>query len=251
MKISKERVVAVIPARLESSRLPNKPIADICGIPMIVHVLKRCHLSKTLDDVIVATDSKEIFNMVTSHHGKAIMTSSSHKTGTDRVAEAAKSIDADIIVNVQGDEALVNPESIDKVVSELIENPDINVGILINPFSKRNSPSDIKAVFDKNMDILYFSRGDIPSNARSENPIMYKAYHIVPFRTEFLLQYSEMEQTTLEKAEFNEYLRILENGYKIRAVEVDSDAVSVDTSEDLEFVRRKMLSDKYFPIYAH
>ena len=244
------KAVAILPARLESSRLPRKALLDIGGLPMIVHVYKRCLLAKRLDDVFVATDNEEIRAEVERHGGKVIMTSSDHETGTDRIAEAAAELDAEIIVNVQGDEALVNPEYIDKVVAALQENPDINVGILVNPYSKRNSPSDIKAVLTRDNDVMYFSRADIPSDARAENPPMLKAYHIVPFRKAFLLQYTQWEKGALERIEFNEYLRILERGYKIRAVQVESDAVSVDTIDDLKYVRNRMAADPFFENYS-
>ncbi len=245
-----EKIVAIIPARIESSRLPRKALVDILGLPMIVHVLKRCLLAKSLNDVYVATDSDEIRKVVESYGGKVIMTSSRHQTGTDRIAEAAEQIDAEIVVNVQGDEALVNPQYIDKAVSELHKNPDINVSILVNPFSKRNSTSDIKVVLDESNDVMYFSRSDIPSNARANNTQMLKAYHIVPFRKSFLIQYAHWEKGALEQIEHNEYLRIIEKGYKIRAVHVESDAVSVDTQQDLEYVGDKMLTDPWFIKYA-
>jgi 3-deoxy-manno-octulosonate cytidylyltransferase (CMP-KDO synthetase) len=216
---------------------------------MIVHVFKRCLLAKKLDEVYVATDSNEIKEVVEKHGGKVIMTSCNHETGTDRIAEAATKLNAEIIVNVQGDEVLVNPEHIDKVVAELHDNPDVNVGILVNPFSKRNTPSDIKTVLTRDNDVMYFSRADIPSDARVSEPPLLKAYHIIPFRKAFLLKYARWEKGKLERIEFNEYLRILERGHKIRAVIVESDAVSVDTAEDLEFVRGKMLKDPYFPQY--
>ena len=244
-----QRVVAILPARIESSRLPRKVLLDICGLPMIVHVFKRCLLAKKLDEVYVATDSNEIKGVVENHGGKVIMTSHNHQTGTDRIAEAAKNIDAEIVVNVQGDEALVNPNHIDKVVDELLENPDINVGILVSPYFKKNSPSDIKVVLNNNNDILYSSRSDIPSDSRTKNPSMLKAYHIVPFRKPFLLKFTKWEKGILEKIEFNEYLRILEYGERFRAIRVDSDAISVDTIDDLEYVREQMQSDLWFPQY--
>lgn len=243
------KTVAILPARIESSRLPRKALLDICGLPMIVHVYRRCLLARNLDEVYVATDSFEIKDTVEKYGGKVIMTSPDHQTGTDRIAEAAKDIKAEIIVNVQGDEALVNPLYIDKVVAELQNNSDINVGILVNPYSKKNSPSDIKVVLDKNNDVLYVSRSDIPSNSRFENPSMLKAYHIVPFRKKFLLLFTQLEKGILEVIEYNEYLRIIEHGFKIRAVHVESDAVSVDTIEDLEYVRTLMPKDVWFSQY--
>jgi len=243
------KIVAIVPSRLESSRLPRKALLEICGLPMIVHVYRRCLLAKKLDQVYVATDSIEIKESVEMHGGKVIMTSSSHKTGTDRIAEAAQNIDADIIVNIQGDEALVNPLYINKVVAELEANPNIDVGMLVNPYSKKNSPSDIKVVLNNNNDVLYLSRSDIPSNSRSKNSPMLKAYHIIPFRKKFLLEFTKLKKGNLEQIEYNEYLRIIEHGYKIRAVHVESDAVSVDTLEDLEYVRSEMSKDKWFPQY--
>ena len=244
-----QKAIAILPARLESSRLPRKALKDICGLPMIVHVFKRCLLSKKLDEVYVATDSFEIKEVVEKYGGKVIMTSSKHETGTDRIAEAALKLDAEIIVNIQGDEALVDPKYIDRVTNELIENPDINVGILVNSFSKKDSPSDIKVVLNKNNDVMYLSRSDIPSGSRQNNPPMLKAYHIVPFRKKFLLEFAQMDRGSLEKIEFNEYVRILENGERIRAVYVESDAVSVDTPEDLQYVREVMPYDLWFHQY--
>tara|TARA_B100000953_G_scaffold291756_1_gene278254 strand:+ start:140 stop:880 length:741 start_codon:yes stop_codon:yes gene_type:complete len=243
------KAVAIIPARLESSRLPNKALADILGLPMIVHVFKRCSLAKSLDAVYVATDNNKIRKVVEQYGGEVIMTSAEHQTGTDRIAEAAQDIDADIVVNVQGDEALVNPEYIDKAVDSLVNSSGADVAILVNPFNKRNSPSDIKAVLNEHDEIMYLSRADIPSDARVNNPQMIKAYHIVPLRKDFLLKYAKWEKTELEQIEFNEYLRILEKGYKIQAVRVESDAVSVDTEQDLEFVRGKMKMDKVSQLY--
>lgn len=247
---ARPKTITLIPARLESSRLPRKALADILGIPMIVHVYERCLLADTVDEVYVATDSREIEEAVKAHGGKVVMTASSHETGTDRIAEAAATLDADIIVNVQGDEALVDPNHIDAVVSVLHEDPSINVAILVNPFSKRDSPSDIKVVVNELNDVMYLSRADIPSDARTTNPPLLKGYHILPFRKDFLLQYASWEKGRLERIEYHEHLRILEKGYTIRAVEVESAALSVDTEEDLAFVRAEMSEDPFFQIYA-
>ena len=184
--MKKPKTIAIIPVRLESSRLPGKALLDICGLPMIVHVFKRCLLSENLDDVYVATDSKKVEHIVKSFNGKVIMTSNTHETGTDRIAEAAKNLNVDIVVNVQGDEALVNPAYIDKAVNVLYKNSDINISILVNPYKKRLTPSDIKVVLNENNDVMYFSRADIPSDSRVKNPPLLKAYHIVPFRKQFL-----------------------------------------------------------------
>lgn len=245
----KPSTIGIIPVRLESSRLPGKALLDICGLTMIRHVYLRCLQSKLLDRVIVATDNERIADEIFGFNGEVIMTGSHHETGTDRIAEAAENLDCDIVVNIQGDEALVNPEYIDAVVEALHNNPDINVAILVNPYFKINNPSDIKAVVNENMEILYLSRSDIPSNSRTPQPPMLKAYHILPFRRQFLLEYASWSKGKLERIEYNEYLRILEKGHKIKAVEVQSDAVSVDTVDDLEFVRSRMPADPVYQKY--
>lgn len=243
------KIVGIIPTRLESSRLPRKALLDICGLPMIIHVLKRASYSKLLDEVYVATDSDEISNIVQEHNGQVIMTGQHHNNGTERIAEAAEKIAADIIVNIQGDEALVNPKHIDQAVNILLDNEEVNVGLLVNKYYKKGVYSDIKAVLDKDNYVLYLSRNDIPSDSRTKDFPKLKAYHIVPFRKEFLIKYSKWEKSYLEKIEFNEYLRILERGYKIKAREVKSDAISVDTSSDLEYVRKVMINDSWYLKY--
>ncbi|HAQ23787.1 MAG TPA: 3-deoxy-manno-octulosonate cytidylyltransferase [Acidimicrobiaceae bacterium] len=240
---------AIIPVRIESSRLPRKALLDICGLPMVVHVYRRCLLAERLDDVVVATDSEEIRSVVEAHGGKVAMTSPEHQNGTERIAEAAEALDSEIVVNVFGDEALVNPASIDAVVAAVQDDPKVQVAILVNPFSKLNSPSDIKVVLDENDDVLYLSRSDIPSSSRTPNAPMLKAYHIVPFRREFLLDYATWPPGRLEQIEYHEHLRILERGHSIRAVHVESSAVSVDTVDDLEHVRRLMRDDPLLPRY--
>lgn len=234
---------------MESSRLPGKALLDICGLPMIVHVYMRCKLAKNLDEIFVATDSVTIQQMVVKYGGNVIMTSSEHETGTDRIAEAAQKIDAEIVVNIQGDEALVDPRHIDQVVQAMHNDSTLNVAILANNFYKKNSASDIKVVLNEKNDVMYFSRADIPSDSRSPNAPMLKAYHVIPFKKDFLLEFASWGKGVLERIEFNEYLRILEKGFRIHAVKVESNAISVDTQEDLEYVQKKMPTDKYFQIY--
>jgi len=242
------KVIGMIPVRLESSRLPEKALCDILGLPMIIHTLKRTQLAKTLDEVYVVTDSEVIKELVESYQGRVIMTSKTHQTGSDRLAEAAEYIEADIIVNIQGDEALVDPEHIDAGVKGLV-NSKAEISILLTQFSKKQSYDDIKAVVNLKNEIMYFSRNDIPSESRSPVEYSLKAYHVVSFRKDFLIKYSKLERTPLEKIEYNEYLRVLESGYAIQGVMVDSDAVSVDSDEDLKYVRKLMPADKLFQIY--
>lgn len=244
------KIVGMIPVRLESQRLPRKAMEDICGMKLIEHVYHRTKMSQRLDDVYVVTDSNEVKELIESINGKVIMTRSNHQTGSDRLAEAASKVECDIVVNIQGDEALVDPNDIDKVIDGFLDSKSADIAILVIPYSKKKSPSDIKVVLNKRNEVMYLSRADIPSDSRVEDNKMLKAYHIIPFKKEFLLAYSQLEKSPLEKIEFNEYLRVLENGYKIQAVFTERDVVSVDTLEDLEFVRSKMPTDEYFAKYS-
>lgn len=244
------KVVGMIPARLQSSRLPRKALVDICGMPMLAHVWHRCMLAESLDEVYVCTDSDEIRSVMEKAGAKVVMTSDKHETGSDRLAEAAGKVACDVVVNIQGDEALLKPEHVDAAVAGLAGDPSCDVALLVNPFRKYGSPSDIKVVLDEQDRVMYLSRSDIPSGARTPDPEMLKAYHVVPFRKDFLLQYAAWPKGRLERIEFNEYLRILEKGRKIKAVRVESSAVSVDTPEDLAWVRSQMPSDPVFARYG-
>lgn len=236
-------VVGMLPARLESSRLPEKALLDIAGLPMIVHTYKRSLFAKSLNEVYVVTDSNLIQKTVESYGGKVIMTGSHHKTGSDRLAEACLSVECDIVVNIQGDEPLVNPEHIDAIVEPLLLDPSIQIAVGVTPYQMKSCYSDIKAVLDLEGNVLYCSRADLPSDARTTVHEMLKMCFIVPFRKGFLLQYSSWAPTPLETVEYNEYLRVLEHGVKIRAVRVENANISVDTPEDLEEVRQLMQRD--------
>lgn len=244
------KIVGMVPARLESSRLPEKALADIAGLPMVVHTAKRAQLARSLDAVYLATDSPRIQGVAESHGVKVVMTGSHHQTGTDRLAEAVGCVESDIIVNIQGDEPLVRPDHIDTIVQAVIDDASVNVAMGATPYTRKNNPSDIKAVLDLQGDILYCSRSDLPSGARRAVGTMLKLCFIVAFRTPFLLEYASWEQTPLERIEYNEYLRILERGHRIRAVMIEDAAISVDTPEDLEIARDIMAEDRLRLSYA-
>ena len=242
------RVIGIIPVRLESKRLPEKALKEICGIPMILHTFKRAQLCSALDELYVATDNQQIYDLITNNNGKAIMTSTEHQVGTDRIAEAAQSLDCDIVVNIQGDEALLNPNHITASIEGLIRS-EAHISLLLTEFTKQKSSSDIKAVINLKNEIMYLSRSDIPFTLSGEFKPFYKAYHLVSFRKEFLMKYPTLERTPLEITEANEYLRVLEHGYKIQGVFSDSDSISVDTLQDLEYVRERMVKDIWYPLY--
>ena len=246
---TKQKIIGVIPSRYSSTRLPGKPLKDIAGLPMIIHVLKRAKMSELLDEVIVATDDQRIFELVEAYGGKAMMTDMSHNNGSERMYEVSQSIAGDIFVVINGDEALLKPEHIDVGVKGLLAS-EAPVSLLYNAFSKKHSPADFKVVFNRKKEIMYISRNDIPSDARSDEEYMFKAYHIMSFKKEFLDTYISLDQTPLDRIESHELLRVLENDYKIQGIEVESTAISVDTPEDLEYVRSVMPNDPLYRQYG-
>ena len=231
--------ICVIPARYASTRLPGKPLKDICGKPMICRVYDRACLAKNVAEVIVATDDERIFQAVEQNSGRAMMTRADHKTGTDRLAEVAEKFpDADIIVNVQGDEPLIEASLIDELIAQFAdENLQMaTVATELTDEAEMKNPNNVKVIFDKNHNALYFSRSLIPYPRNVGKSKVYKHIGIYAYRRKFLLDYAKMESTPLEQTESLEQLRALENGYKIRVIESDCKFVGVDTEEDLKLV---------------
>ena len=252
-------IIGIIPARLASSRLPRKPMADILGMPMIGHVYKRCKLSRILKEVYVATCDQEIANYIESIGGKAIMTLDTHERASDRTAEALEKIEKetgdkiDIVVMIQGDEPMVTPGMIDAAIEPLFLDKDIHVTNLMafmKTQKEHEDPAEVKVVVDKNNFAMYFSREPIPSRKKGATEIpMLKQVCIIPFRRNFLLEYNTMQQTPLEIIESVDMNRLLENGIKIKMVLRDEETYSVDTSADLANVNSKMKSDLYLKLY--
>lgn len=246
-------VIGIIPARLASSRLPNKPMADILGMPMIGHVYLRSKLSTTLDEVYVATCDTAIAEYIESIGGKAIMTADTHERASDRTAEALLKIEettlqkVDIVVMIQGDEPMVTPEMISASIEPLIDDPSINITNLMasmNSIEEHEDPAEVKVVVDKNNFALYFSREPIPSRKKGATNIpMLKQVCIIPFRRDFLLEYNQMEQTPLEIIESVDMNRLLENDIKIKMVMREEETYSVDTDADLKNVNKRMQND--------
>lgn len=252
-------IISIIPARMGSSRYPGKPMADILGLPMVAHVYKRVKMSKTLNEVYVATCDKEIYDYIESIGGKAVMTSTKHERCSDRCAEAMLKIEqsnskkCDIMVMVQGDEPLTYPEMIDEAVAPMLENSEILITNLMADLPDLNSfenPNEVKVVVDKYNNALYFSREAIPSRKKGilEVP-MKKQVCVIPFRRDFLLEYNKMEPTPLEVIESVDMMRILENGLKVKMVETDFITKAVDTKDDLEVVKNMMRNDKLVKEY--
>jgi 3-deoxy-manno-octulosonate cytidylyltransferase (CMP-KDO synthetase) len=254
MKDKKDAIIAVIPARYGSTRFPGKALADIKGRPMIQWVYESTKRSKLTNRVIVATDDDRILRVVKSFGGEAMMTSPHHATGTDRIAEVAKSLDCDIVVNVQGDEPLIHPEMIDEAIAPLARDASIPMGSLCRKIEDREEafdPNVVKVVFDKNNFALYFSRAPIPwdrdawagkgswKELKLSGPL-YKHIGLYVYRREFLLDYAALPRTTLEAAEKLEQLRALEHGHRIKLVITHYDSFGVDIPDDLGKILKRL-----------
>lgn len=240
------KTIGVIPARYKSSRLPAKPLADILGKPMIQHVYENAKKALHLDSVVVATDDERIFAAVKAFGGMVVMTSPDHASGTDRVAEVAATSDADLVVNVQGDEPLLDPSMIDECVQGLkdaLHDKDVGMSTLVKAIGEEayQDPSVVKLVKDARGRALYCSRSLIPyPRARTSSFKVFEHIGLYAYTKECLTRLSKMPPGELEQIEKLEQLRALENGISIQVVETkcDCELVSVDTQEDLERVRR-------------
>jgi 3-deoxy-manno-octulosonate cytidylyltransferase (CMP-KDO synthetase) len=236
------RIVALIPARYESSRLPGKALAPIDDRPMIEHVYRRVSASSLVAEVIVATDDERIARVVEAFGGRARMTKRSHTTGTERVAEVAESLACDIVVNVQGDEPLVEPAMIDEAVAPLLADPSLEMGSLrrvLDDPADLSSPHVVKVVVDRQEFALYFSRAPLPYRRAADASVRaFKHIGLYVYRRAFLIRLAGLPPTPLEQSERLEQLRALEHGFRIKVVETAFDSIGVDTPADLERVRR-------------
>ena len=241
------RAIGVIPARYGSTRLPGKPLLDLAGKPVIQHVYERAVKATSIDSVIVATDDNRIAEEVERFGGRAVMTSRDHPNGTSRVAEAARNEDADIVINIQGDEPFISPEMIDEIVRAMENDPDVPSATLCwqIPPEKYDDPNVVKAVRDQNDLALYFSRSIIPYPRNTEYQVVYEHIGIFGYRHDFLPVFLSLEETPLSQAESLEQLIILEHGYKMKVIEtrVRYDALSIDTEEDLQMARRILAAE--------
>ncbi len=231
------KIIGVIPARYKSSRFPGKPLTDICGKPMIYWVYRQAKKVEEFDRVYVATDDERIRDACTEHGMDVIMTADSHPTGSDRVAEVARKVEGDLFVNVQGDEPVIDPEMIRQVISIFREDDSVYFGSLkkeITDPEEIRAASTVKVVTDDRGDALYFSRSVIPSNLKDGRLArVFRHVGIYAYKREFLLNFSEMEQTELELGEGIEPLRAMQNGYKIRLKETEYSSIGVDLPEHI------------------
>lgn len=239
------KVIGIIPARYGSSRLPGKPLKLIMGKPMIQHVYEQALKTKSLDTVIVATDDQRIMDAVKSFGGTAFMTREDHPSGSDRIAEVAQAYECDIVVNIQGDEPMIQPEIIDEFVDALKADPDAVMATGCDQMfekEKYENPNVVKVVTDLGDNALLFSRSVIPYPRYPESFAVYEHIGIYVYRKDFLMKYITLAPTPLSTTESLEQMKVLEHGYKIKVVKTQykHEAMSVDTQEDLEQVEAIM-----------
>ena len=236
------KIIGVIPARYKSSRFPGKPLVDICGKPMIYWVYQQAGKVKEFDKVYIATDDERIREACEQYNMDVIMTSDKHQTGSDRVAEVATKVEGDLFVNVQGDEPVINPEMIRQVISIFLEDSEVYFGSLkkeITDPEEIKAASTVKVVTDDNGDAMYFSRSIIPSNIKDGKLArIFRHVGIYAYKRDFLLKFTNMEQTELELGEGIEPLRAMQHGYKIRLKETEYSSIGVDYPEHVALVEK-------------
>lgn len=249
---SHPHILTVVPARYASTRFPGKIIAPLAGKPLVYHTYLRAREASLVSEVLIATDHQAVVDALKPYDVPVIMTRVDHVSGTDRIAEVAEKIEADIIVNVQGDEPLIAPEIIDETIRPLLEQPDVVMSTarrLITTPEEIRDPNVVKVVCNQKGHALYFSRESIPNirdaSDRASSPACYWQHiGLYVYRRDFLMAYARMPQTPLEKLEKLEQLRVLEHGYTIAVVDTEYEAVGVDTPEDLERVQAIITSSR-------
>ncbi|MGD0336645.1 MAG: 3-deoxy-manno-octulosonate cytidylyltransferase [Candidatus Omnitrophota bacterium] len=245
------QVIGVIPSRYSSTRFEGKVIADLLGKPMIQHVWEKAKQAKTLDEVIIACDDERVAEVATSFGAKIAMTSRDHTCGTDRISEVVNPIDVEIVINIQGDEPLIHPTTIDSLARCLMEDKSLCMATVIKRIEDPQALSDphvVKVVVDKNNFALYFSRAPIPfkaQNSEEDNPAYYKHIGLYGYTKDFLFTYKNLPVAALEKIEQLEQLRVLENGFRIKVIETKYDTIGVDTPQDLEKVKLLLSRGSY------
>ncbi len=248
-------IIAVIPARMGSSRFPGKPLATLLGKPMLEHVVRRAEMCQQLDAVVVATCDQEIRRVAEALGTQVIMTSPTHERATDRVAEAAQQLGARIIVTIQADEPMITPQMIAAAIGPMLEDGLVNCVNLARRILDQEdylNPNTIKLVMDSNRDALYFSRAPIPAVDFSlgGTPV-FKQVCVMPIRRELLFDFARLTPTPLERAESIDMLRIIEHGGRIRLVETEVETHAVDTPEDLRLVEHLMKDDPLLRNYSN
>ncbi len=249
----KKKVLALIPTRLNSRRLPAKALLPINNMPLIMHVYKRALLSKNIDDVAVCCDDKKIFDVVKKNGAKVMMTSKHHPNGTDRICEAYTKIknknDYGLVVDIQGDEPFVSPLHIDKVIEFHKKNQNVDIVLPNLKIKSTNNTNIVKLVTNKKNEVIYISRANIPYQFKNSSKYHKKHLSVVSFKPESLLKFGKSKVSDLEKIEDIELLRALDIGLKIKTLNLKGDSFSIDIFEDYQKAKIQISRDRYFKFY--
>lgn len=249
--LNKMKAIGIIPARYESTRFPGKVLADLLGRPLIQYVYEEALKATSLEDLLIATDDERVLKAVEGFGGRAVMTAKEHQSGADRLTEIANPIDTEIVVNIQADEPLIRSSMIDDLVNCLSGDPNISAASLIHKIENAEEledPNVVKVVKDRDGFALYFSRALIPHPRSSLNVagelVFYKHLGLYAYTKDFLFTFTNLTVGELEKIEQLEQLRALEHGYRIKLIETEFSTIGVDTPEDLEKVKARLLDKK-------
>ncbi len=247
----KHNIIGLIPSRLKSRRLPFKALLPINNIPLVIHTYKRAKMSKLLDKVKICCDDKKILSVAKKYKADAILTSTHHSNGTERISEAYLKIKKkyDFIVDIYGDEPLISPLHIDQVIDFHIKNPDADIILPYFNIKNTNNTNIVKLVVNKKKELMYLSRANVPFEFRSKPKYIKKHISILSFKPEALKKFSKHPRTTLEKIEDIELLRALEIGLKVKTLELKGDSFSIDVVKDYHKAKKKMSGDQFFRFY--
>ena len=246
------KILGLIPTRLGSTRLPSKPLLEINGIPLIIHTYKRAKLSKKFNDIIICCDDKKILNVAKKFKAKCVLTSKHHNNGTERITEVLlkQKILYDLVVDIQGDEPLISPDHIDKVIDFHKKNLSTDIILPTLKIKLADNQNLIKVVTDNKKNVLYLSRAKIPLEFKKKNSFYKKHLSIISFKRDALIKYSSAKKSNLEKIEDIELLRALEMGLKIKTIDLIGDSFSVDVMEDFIKAKEKFKTDKILKKYS-
>ena len=246
------KVLGLIPTRIGSTRLPAKPLLEINGIPLVIHTYKRAKLSKKIDDLIICCDDEKILKIAKKFKAKCVLTSKHHNNGTERITEALlkQKSSYDLIVDIQGDEPLISPDHIDKVINFHKKNIEADIILPTLKIKLADNQNLIKVVTDNKKNVLYLSRAKIPLEFKKKNSFFKKHLSIISFKKNALIKYSSSKKTNLEKIEDIELLRALEIGLKIKTIDLIGDSFSVDVFEDFLKAKEKFKTDKILKKYS-
>lgn len=248
-----KNIIGLIPTRLNSSRLPQKALLEIHGIPLIIHTYRRALLSKNLNDLYICCDDRKIYNIAKKFKAKCIMTSKNHTNGTERIAEAFYKLkqNFDLVVDIQGDEPLLSPFHIDEVIKCHLKNFENDIILPTLKIKPTNNTNIVKVIKNSKNNVMYLSRSNIPFEFKKNKKFAHKHLSIISFKPNSLLKFAKSKKTYHETIEDIELLRALELGMKIKSIDLKGDSFSIDVLDDFKLAKKKMSNDKFFKIYKN